>query len=428
MASRELWRRTATAAGMYGAVVLGLAGTLVASRVLGPRDFGVLAVVLAVVAFAQTLLDLTVEEALVKYGFRYVEGGDWGRLRRLFGGALAVKLAGALLAGVVIAALAPFADSLFSHEGLLAPFLVAALIPVAQAWEAVAASALILRRRYDVRAWFSLASQALRLAAIGAAASFGVTPTVVAVAAAQAAATALLGSAALVTFRRFPAAPARPLGEDGRGIAGFVLRSSVATGIISLRATLAAPVLGAVASTTAAGFFRVAQAPQQGLGALTSPARLILLTEQTRDWERGASDRVFASVRRFSLAALGLMAVCVPPLWWFMPQLVRAVFGDAYAPAGGPARIILVAGAIQFVFAWTKSLPFSIGRPGLRILTHGVEALVFVPLVVVLGLRYGVTGAAWAVLGSTLAFAALWLLLIVRIRRATPAPRAAVPV
>src|SRR5207247_6526900 len=114
-------------------------------------------------------------------------------------------------------------------------------------------------------------------------------------------ATALIGGAGLAAFRRFPAAAARPLGAARREIFGFVARSSVATGVISLRGTIAAPILGAVSSTTAAGYFRIAQAPQQGLGALTSPARLILLTEQTRDWERGASEAVFTSVRRFSL-------------------------------------------------------------------------------------------------------------------------------
>jgi PST family polysaccharide transporter len=423
MRSRVLWRRAATAGGMYSSVVLGLLGTLVASRVLGPKEFGVLTVVLTAVGFAQTLLDLTVEEALVKYGFRYVEGEDWGRFRRLFEGALAIKLTGGLLACLVIAAVAPFADSLFDAHGLTTAFLVAAFIPFAQAAETVAATALILRRRYDVRAWFSFASQALRLAAIAAACSFGVTATLLALLAAQVAATALIGGAGLAAFRRFPAAAARPLGAARREIFGFVARSSIATGVISLRGTIAAPILGAVSSTTAAGYFRIAQAPQQGLGALTSPARLILLTEQTRDWERGASEAVFTSVRRFSLSALALMAVCVPPLYVFMPDLVRLVFGARYAPASPAARIILIAGAVQFVFAWTKSLPFSIGRPGLRILTHGVEALVFVPLVVVLGLRWDVTGAAWAVLVSTLVFAALWLVLIVRIRRATPAPR-----
>ncbi len=41
-------------------------------------DFGRFATVMAVVGLAQTLLDLTVEESLTKFGFRYVAGGGLG--------------------------------------------------------------------------------------------------------------------------------------------------------------------------------------------------------------------------------------------------------------------------------------------------------------------------------------------------------------
>ena len=58
--------------------------SIVAARVLGLEEFGVFATALFVVGFFQALLDLTVEESLTKYGFRYVAAEDWGRLRRLF--------------------------------------------------------------------------------------------------------------------------------------------------------------------------------------------------------------------------------------------------------------------------------------------------------------------------------------------------------
>ena len=59
---------------------------------------------IVVAGFFQTLLDLTAEEALVKYGFDYSTAEDWGRLRRLFRAALVIKAAGGLLATVVLAA------------------------------------------------------------------------------------------------------------------------------------------------------------------------------------------------------------------------------------------------------------------------------------------------------------------------------------
>ena len=105
----------------------------------------------------------------------------------------------------------------------------------------------------------------------------------------------------------------------------------------------------------------------------------------------------------------------------------RIAYGHKYSGASDAARLMLLAGALQLVLAWTKSLPVSIGRPGLRILAHGVETIVLVPLVVVFGSLWAATGAAAATLVATAVFSALWLLLLVRIRRESeltpPTPR-----
>jgi O-antigen/teichoic acid export membrane protein len=69
------------------------------------------------------------------------------------------------------------------------------------------------------------------------------------------------------------------------------------------------------------------------------------------------------------------------------------------------------------VFGWTKSFPVSIGRPKLRVWTHGLETIVLVPLVIGLGAAYGATGAGVAVLVATAAFALFWALLFLRIER-----------
>jgi O-antigen/teichoic acid export membrane protein len=110
------------------------------------------------------------------------------------------------------------------------------------------------------------------------------------------------------------------------------------------------------------------------------------------------------------------MAVLVVPAWLLMPWLVELVLPD-YTAATDAARIILLVGALQFVFGWTKSFPVSIGRPNLRIVAHGVETIVLVPLIVVFGSEWGATGAAAAVLVSTVAFAAVWTAIVLRLRK-----------
>jgi O-antigen/teichoic acid export membrane protein len=416
MSSGLLRRRSATAAWIYVAVTFGILGTIVAARVLGLDDFNVFATALVTVGFFQVLLDLTVEESLTKFGFRYVEAGDWGRLRRLFRQMLLLKLGGGALATGILVLLAPLADDLFSAEGVSSALLAASLLPLVQSSENVFATALLLHGRYDLRGAYQAGSAGLRLAAIAIAAPHGVTEALGAIVVAQAVATAVISVAGVAALRRFPSAPARELGDDVPGIRSFVVQSSIATGVVSLRATLVPLLLGIVSVPPQVGLFRVAQTPQTGLAAASSPARLVLLTEQTRDWERGQRARVLAGVRGYTRWAGVLMLVAVPVFFLAMPWLVDVVFGSEYDGAVDAARIVLLAAAIQFTIGWTKSLPVTIGRPRLRIVTHGLETLVVIPLVAVLGAEWGATGAAVAVLVSTVVFAGAWAVVLARLR------------
>lgn len=374
------------------------------------------ATALFAVGFFQILLDLTVEESLTKYGFRYVASQDWGRLRRLFRQALLLKVVGGALATVLLVAVAPFAGDIFDEDGVQQALLAAALLPLVQSSENVGATALLLHSRYDLRSVYQAGSAGLRLLAIILAAPYGPTEALIAIVVAQLISTAVISAAGVVALRRFPSAPPRPLGEDVPGIRSFVIQSSIATGVISTRTTLVPLVLGVVSGPTEVGLFSIAQTPQTGLAAASSPARLMLLTEQTRDWEKGERESVFAGIRSYTKWAGALMVVAVPVFFVAMPWLIRIVFGSEYDGAVAAARIVLVAAAIQFALGWTKSLPVTVGRPRLRIVTHGLETLVAIPLAAVLGAEWGVTGAAVAVLLSTLAFALAWTIVLSRIR------------
>jgi len=323
---------------------------------------------------------------------------------------------------VALLVLAAFSETVFNHSELRTPLALAALLPLAQAPEGMAAVPLMLRGRYDLRGGFLGFSMALRLAAIAVGSQFGLSWTIAAIVIAQVAASAAIGAAGLAAFRRFPSAEPRPLGEDARELRRFIVLSSGATGVVSLRSTLTPMLLGMVSTAKQVGYFRVAQSPQQGFNAVSAPIRLVLLTEQTRDWERGESERVFAGVRRYSLlAALGT-AVFLPLLLVFMPEVVRLLFESKNLGAVTAARIIVVAGAVQFVVGWSKSFAVTVGRPNLRIWTHGIETVVLLPLAVVFGRAWGASGAAAAVLVSSVVFALSWALLYARIRREPPPP------
>jgi O-antigen/teichoic acid export membrane protein len=78
---------------------------------------------------------------------------------------------------------------------------------------------------------------------------------------------------------------------------------------------------------------------------------------------------------------------------------------------------MLLAAVVQLVFAWTKSFPVSIGRPGLRTVGQLVEIAVLVPAVLLLADRYGATGAAGGVLAGAVALGLFWLVALLRMER-----------
>jgi O-antigen/teichoic acid export membrane protein len=423
MRSRVLWRRSATAAGLYASVALGIIGSIVAANVLGKEKFGVFALAMAVAGFFQILLDLTVEDALTKVGFRYIAAEEWGKLHRLFAVAARVKLAGGALATLAILALAPFADLIFEGAGITEALVAVALLPLVQAPENVASTALLLRSRYDIRGAYLSFAQGLRLAGLAIGVTFGVVPAIVGIVVAQVISSAVVSWGGRRALRRFPSEPQVPLTEDRREIFDFVARSSIATGVVAGRTALVPVLLGLVAPATQVGLLRVAMTPQSGFAAASAPVRLILLTEQTRDWEHGGRETIFQGLRRYMVWSTTVMIVAVPIFLALMGWLIE-LFYPAYTDATTAARVILFAAAIQLVFGWAKSLPTTIGRPGLRILAHGIETAVLIPLVLILGASNGVTGAAVAILISSIVFALVWVVLLLRLRRESLEPEA----
>jgi O-antigen/teichoic acid export membrane protein len=401
---------------------------VVATRELGVHDYARFAAVIAATGFFQLLLDLTIEEALVKFGFRYVEAQRWGRFRRLFEIAVGFKLAGGMLAALAVCALAPFADEIWGSGGVVVPMLVASLIPLAQAPENVAAGAIILRGRYDLRGAFLAVSMGLRLAGLAIGCRHGVVGGVVGMVVAQVAATAAIGAAGIAAFLRFPAAPSEPLGDDLRGLRSFLFSSTLASSLDSARGALGTSLVPTVSPIVEAGYFRNAQAPATGFAALSGPARLVMLTEQTRDFEAGRHDRVMRMLNRYVAGTAALMVVAVPVLWVLMPFLLGLAYGSTFREhATDAARLVLVAAALRLVWGWTKSFPVSIGRPGLRVIVQSVEIALFVPLLLVFASKWGATGAAGAMLASTAVFCALWGIVLLRLRSSWRAAEAVAP-
>jgi O-antigen/teichoic acid export membrane protein len=205
-----------------------------------------------------------------------------------------------------------------------------------------------------------------------------------------------------------------------------VIQSSLGSVLSPMRGLLGTMLLGVVASVRQVAYFRTAQVSESAFASLSSPVRMILLSEQTHAFERGRWDTVYRMLRRYVTGAALLMVVLLPPLLWLMPTLLRIAYGTEAEPAANAARLILLVAAIQVIFGWAKSFPVSIGRPELRLIAQGAEIVVLIPALLVLGASYGATGAAGGFLIAACAFALTWAVLLLRLRRdprlVAPAP------
>jgi O-antigen/teichoic acid export membrane protein len=416
MPSRVLRRRATTAFGIYGSALLGFAATIVAARELSVPNFARFALVFATTGLLQLFVDLTIDEVVVKYGNRYAAREDWGRFRRLFQVGLAVKMAGGAAGSLAVVGAALLAPHIWSTTGVRGAMLIAALIPLIQQPEGMAGAVLLVRNRYDLRGVLLLWAMALRLAAIVIGARHGLLWLFTGIVVAQVVSSVTVCAVALAGFRRYPRVAPAALGADAREIRAFAIQSTLASGLTSLRTSLPTLLVGFVASTRQIANFRAAQAPQTAFATLSAPARLVLLAEQTRDVEHGRADRAFRLLRRYIAATVLLSCVVTPLAWLAMPTLIRWVVKAKYVPAANAFRVMLLAAAVQLVFGWSKSFPVSIGRPGLRTAGQIVEIAVLVPAVLILGDRYGATGAAAGVAAGAVALGAFWSIALLRLK------------
>ena len=219
-----------------------------------------------------------------------------------------------------------------------------------------------------------------------------VTAAVVGIVAAQAVAT-VLSVVGLGAFRRFPAAAPERLGGDGRGILGS------SSPRVSRRASSRCGALARPCSASSPS--RSGRLLPHRAGAATGScvAERARAADHAHRADAGLGRGVTASC---SLASGGTRrgrdadgSSCRPPTSSCPARW--ALYGQDYEGASDAARLVLLAAALQLVFGWSKSFPVSIGR-GLRVLAHGVESAVMIPLVVVLGHEWGARGGRGGVL------------------------------
>jgi O-antigen/teichoic acid export membrane protein len=398
--TRAWWSRAGrTAIAAYLATVLAFLATLVVARGLGPQEFGTVVLAVAVATLFATLLDLTLEEAVVHHGYRALVDNDAAAILGLIRASLVLDIAiGVVVAGTVVLLAAPLAD--LASAGRLDPGLVrlAALVPLASTADSTMNAVLQLAGRPDLRGWAMAWTNLARLGAVLIAVQIGTAEAII-VAYASGNAVGSIGNRLLawrLVRRRWRTAKgSRALRVPRWELVRFGFHTSIATSVAAANGALVPIVLGRVAGPTAVGLFRVAMFPVFVADSASGPIRMALYPEQARLSAQGDLSQLRQAIRNHTLAALALSLPVAVAGWFALPWLLPLFFSDQFDDAVLPARILLIAAVVRFSGAWFKTLPAALGRPELRSALAVLELVVMISLIIVLG-GQGSEGAAIA--------------------------------
>jgi O-antigen/teichoic acid export membrane protein len=397
-------------AGVYVATALSLVATLVVARALGPGGFGALELAVVTVAGVATLLDFSLEEAVIHHGARALAEGDPAGLRGLIRTSLRIDLAIGIAVFAILAATAPLAADIVS-EGELATTLIrlAALEALILTVNGTTGALLVVCGRPHMRAWSSALANAARLGAVAIAAAvdagaLGMLAGLVI--------GSSIGSAVQAAFA-WKTGRSTWRGAEGESkvatarIVLFGVHSSLTTTLVAVRYVAAFVLLGRTLGPAAVGVFAVAMFPVTLSEVASSPLRLLMIPEQATLAARGRPDVVWNGLVAYAKGSLVVGVVAAAVGWLVLPSLLPLLYGSSYEAAVRPARILLVAAVAGLVVAWSKALPAALGRPGVRTAMSVAELALTLAALAALSGR-GVSGVAVAISIVSAATACAW--------------------
>jgi O-antigen/teichoic acid export membrane protein len=394
---------------------LAFVATLIAARSLGPSQYGAVVLAVSVAAFIFTLLDLTLDEAVVFHGSALLEAGNPGEVRRLIRAALTIDVLNGLFVLSAVLILSEWLSKTLSGSGANPRLLqVAALASFVTTIDGTTGAVLLLARKSALRAWMGAWVSFLRVVAVLFAVMMGASPMAVLVAflIASALGSASLAFAAWRVAQEQLGSSVSPAREDRRWpmtLTRFGIHTAVTTSILAGRGSLVPVVIGRAAGVEALGLFTVGMLPVSLAGMATSGLRLSLFPEQARLSAKGDWLGLKKSIRGHTWIGLvvGVSAAAIG--YVLLPWLIPTLYSSAFTGSVTPARILLVAAVFSLAFSWAKTLAAAVGRPALRTIVSCVDLVVSITLIRLLADR-GATGAAIATSLSVIFLAVAWWL------------------
>ena len=417
--------------GKAAAGLISLAYMVIAARVLGPSDYGVLILVHGFVITVGGIIGFPGWHAVVRYGARHNAAGDVAGLAKLLRFVALVESLAGLAAILVAACLAPI---LGPHLGW-SPAALAWALPysftILASVRSTAAGYLQLMGRFDLLGVHNAIAPTARL--IGAGIIWWLDAGLSGFLAAWLAAALLewisLWMMAILVAR--PALGGVPLSgplhgviTENPGIRRFMLIANADITFGELAGRIGPLVIGWMLGAQAVGLYAIAQRattviaqPAQILGqaAYAELARLVA----------GGDHRL--RLRRTVLHCTGIAMLAALPviviLATFDREIAMLIGGPAFAGAAGIMLWLTAARMALLAAPPAGAALIALGRPGLSVTANLVGNLGLLPLLPLLLYGHGLPGAGWHAMLQAVVTAALLLGFVARATRGTPIRR-----
>lgn len=387
--------------GKAAAGLISLGYLLIATRALGPRDYGVLVLAHAYVLMIESVFTPQVWQAIVRYGFRPLHEGRRAEFVRLLRFTTVIEISMGAVGFVVAAAGAEFFGRRlgWSEQAmeLAVPYSLAVLVSI----RATPAGLLQLVSRFDLLGWHHAIQPATRMigALIALVLGAGLKGFLIAWLVAEVVECLAMWLFGTWVARRELGGVAllgavRDVRAEHQGLGRFMLVAHGDAVFTNLSPRVVPLIVGWTLGPAAAGLYSVAQRAAVVIAELGQLLGRAAYTEFARLFTVAPSDEhLHPTLWRTVLVATAATAPVLALIGWFSEPI--AVFlGGAPFVAAAPLMIWFAVGrAAQVVTTMTGAALVAAGRPGLSISGNALAMTLAVPVLPWLLERWGILAA-----------------------------------
>ena len=375
--------------GKAAAGVLSLAYMAIATRALGPADYGVLILVHTYAMTVGGVVEFPGWHAIVRYGAQAAAVDDRPRLGRLIAFAACVEMAAGALAVLTAAVLAPILAPRLGWSPTAVAFALPYSLAVLASIRSTPAGYLQLIGRFDLLGWHNVVAPLVRLAgsAVVVATGTGLRGFLIAwLVAALAEWAAMWGLGAFAARGRLSRADlTRSLAgvtRENPGLWRFMIGANADVTVTELVARVPPLALGWMLGPGAAGLYALAQ---RITSVLAQPAQIFgqaAYVELARIAVDGDRSRIRATLQRAILAALAAAAPVCLVVALFGHRIAAIAAGPGFERAAGLMVWLALARTLMLAAPPCSAALTALGRPGLSVgsnLIGGAGLLLLLP-------------------------------------------------